>query len=58
MHSRFIGKLNVKRHEPDILFISLQVDSLFKLATMMLLSIFIDSMSLTTSFKKLNVMLT
>ena len=29
------GKLDIKRHKPGILFISLQVDSLFKLAIMM-----------------------
>ena len=28
------GKLDIKRHEPGILFISLQVGSIYKLATM------------------------
>ena len=32
-----LGKLDIKRREPGILFISLQVDSLFKLAIMTLL---------------------
>ena len=32
------GKLDIKSHEPGILFISLQVDSLFKLAIMTSLS--------------------
>ena len=31
------GKLDIKRREPGILFISLQADSLFKLAIMMYL---------------------
>ena len=35
------GKLDIKRREPGILFISLQVDSLFKLAIMMSLSRFV-----------------
>ena len=37
------GKLDIKRREPGILFISLQVSSFFKLAIMMLLSSFVSS---------------
>ena len=35
------GKLDIKRHEPGILFISLPIVSLFKLAIMTLFSIFV-----------------
>ena len=35
------GKLDIKRREPGILFISLQADSLFKLGIVRLLSIFL-----------------
>ena len=49
------GKLDIKRREPSILFNSLQNDTLFKLA---IIDIRVDSMSLTTSFKKCNVMMT
>ena len=41
------GKLDIKRRAPGILFISLQVDSLVKLAIMTSLSI--------SSFKQINV---
>ena len=42
MHSQAEpSKLNIKRREPAILFISLQVDSLFKLVIMMSLSSFV-----------------
>ena len=35
MHSQSLaGKLDIKRHEPGILFISLPIGSLFKLAIM------------------------
>ena len=34
------GKLHIKRREPNILFISLQVGSFFKLAIMTLLPVF------------------
>ena len=36
------GKLNIKRRKPGILFISLQVGSLFKLAILTKLSIFVS----------------
>ena len=36
------GKLDIKRREPGILFISLQVESIFKLAIMTLLSSFVS----------------
>ena len=36
------GKLDIKRREPGILFISLQVDLLFKLVIMMLLLRFVS----------------
>ena len=36
------GKFDIKRREPGILFISLQVDSLFKLSIMMSLSSFLS----------------
>ena len=53
------GKLDIKRREPGILFISLQADSQFKLqiAIMAYVNIdhCVDSMSLTTSFKTCNV---
>ena len=39
--SREAGKLDFKRREPGILFISLPIVSLFKLATMTLFSIFV-----------------
>ena len=49
------GKLGIKRRESGILFISLQAYSLF----MTELSIFcVDSVSLATSFKKWNVIMT
>ena len=48
------GKHGIKRRKPGILFISLQADSLIKLAIMTQSSIFI----LTMSFKKCNVMMT
>ena len=35
------GKLEIKRREPGILFISLSIVSLFKLAIMMYFSIFV-----------------
>ena len=38
---RLTGKLYIKRHEPGILFISLPIVSLFKLAIMTLFSIFV-----------------
>ena len=37
------GKLDIKRREPGILFISLSIVSLFKLAIMMYFSIFVLS---------------
>ena len=52
------GKLDIKRRGPGILFISLQVDSLFKLDYDVILEFRVDSMSLTTSFQKCNVMMT
>ena len=48
------GKLDIKRRKPGILFISLQADSLFKLA---IIDFCADSMSLTTSFKRCNVIM-
>ena len=36
------GKLDIKRRKPGILFISLQVDSLFKLVIMMSLLSFVS----------------
>ena len=37
-----LGKRDIKRREPGILFISLHTDSLFKLAIMTLLYIFVS----------------
>ena len=51
------GKLDIKIHEPGILFISLSIVLLFKLA-IIIIQICVNSMSLTTSFKKFNVMMT
>ena len=45
------GKLDIKRRETGILFISLPIGSLFKQAIMTLLSIFVGSASLTSPFK-------
>ena len=53
------GKLDIKRHDSDILFISLQVGSLFKLAIIdVIIDFCVDSASLATSFKKCNVSMT
>ena len=53
------GKLDTKRRKQVILFISLQVSSLFKPAIIDLVIDFcVDSESLATSFKKRNVNMT
>ena len=56
------GKLDIKRFELGILFIRLLIASLFKLVIMIDYDVIIElrfnSMSLTTSLKKYNVMMT
>ena len=55
------GKLDIKRREPGIIFISLPNVSLFKLAIMtyfFYIYFCVDSASLTTSFKKCIVIMT
>ena len=53
------GKLDIKRREPGILFISLPIVSLFILVIMMFFFYFcVDSVSFATSFKKCNVIVT
>ena len=49
------GKLDIKRQEPGFLFINLHVGLLFKQG---IIDFHVDSMSLTPSFKKYNVMMT
>ena len=54
------GKLDIKRRKPGILFISLPIGSIYKLAIITFDYRFfcVDSASMATSFKKCNVILT
>ena len=53
------GELDIKTHEPGILFISLPIVSLFKRAIMTLFFYFcVDSALLATSFNKCNDIMT
>ena len=53
-HSTCVLKLDINRRKPGILFISLQATSNYDV----IIDFRVDSMSLMTSFKKCNVMMT
>ena len=53
------GKLDIKRREPGILFISLPIGSLFQTSDYdVIIDFLVDSTSLATPFKKCHVIMT
>ena len=52
------GKLDIKRHEPDIVFTMYQFTHCFTRDNDVMFNFCVDSASLATSFKKCNVIMT